>query len=73
MRSGHLVGRRAMWSLWWVEGNMETWATVGDFRPEQWAWFRSVVALRGLPSVAVALVSSGVVSWEVRYMRHIAG
>lgn len=52
---------------------MASWVTVGDFRPEQWAWFRSVVALRGLLSGAVALVSSGVVSWEVRYTRHIAG
>lgn len=73
MRSGHLVGQRAMWSLWWVEGNTVTWVIGGDFRPEQWAWFRSVVELRGLLSGAVALVSSGVVSWEVRCTRHIAG
>lgn len=31
------------------------------------------MALRGLLSGAVALVSSGVASWEVRYTRHIAG
>lgn len=47
--------------------------TAGDFRTEQWAWFRFVRELRGLPSGAVALVSLGVASWEVRYTRHIAG
>lgn len=56
-----------------MEGNTAIWATVRGFRPEQWAWFRSVVELRGLLSGAVALVSSGVVSWEVHHTRHIAG
>lgn len=32
-----------------------------------------MVALRGLLSGAVALVSSGVANWEVRYTRHISG
>ena len=35
MRSGHLVGERAMLSLWLEEGSRATWVTVKGFRLEQ--------------------------------------
>lgn len=50
-----------------------TWVTGEDSRPEQWAWSRFGMELRGLPSGAVALVSWMLVSWGVRCTRQVAG